>query len=94
MKYNYENKLQQFHNYVLQLENLSPSTRINNLKSKLQQYEENLKQGLSNTLKEKRVLFDKNKDELNLLFKNILNSKNNQIQQYKIILDGLSPQKN
>lgn len=85
MKYNYENKLQQFHNYVLQLENLSPSTRINNLKSKLQQYEENLKQGLSNTLKEKRVLFDKNKDELNLLFKNILNSKNNQIQQYKII---------
>ena len=93
LKYNYENKLQQFHNYVLQLENLSPSTRINNLKSKLQQYEENLKQGLSNTLKEKRVLFDKNKDELNLLFKNILNSKNNQIQQYKIILDGLSPQK-
>ena len=93
LKYNYENKLQQFHNYVLQLENLSPSTRINNLKSKLQQYEENLKQGLSNTLKEKRVLFDKNKDELNLLFKNILNSKNNQIQQYKIILDDLSPQK-
>ena len=55
LKYNYENKLQQFHNYVLQLENLSPSTRINNLKNKLQQYEENLKQGLSNTLKEKSV---------------------------------------